>query len=405
MIRASDISTLAHSFRTLSPLALLITMNLAMTLSFATWQLLINNFAHQEVGFDGAQYGELQSLREIPGFLAFLVVYLLLFVRERVLALFSLVLLAFATAMTGFLPSYAGLMITTLISSIGFHYYETINQSLQLQWLPKEDAPRLLGLILGASSALTFIIFAAITFLWEPLGFDYQGVFLSVGLGSLVLIGVAALHPLPRIAEHKQHAGIVLRKRYWLFYLLQFLSGARRQIFVVFSGFMMVERFGFSVPQISALMLATFLLSTILTPLIGRMIGLIGERRALIIEYSGLLFVFLSYAGIYVFDWPAQIGAALYLIDHIFFAMAIAMKTYFQKIADPRDIASSAAISFTINHIAAVFLPILLGLIWVIAPAYVFGLAALLAFCSLLASLLVPHKPEPGSEVARVFVS
>jgi len=94
----------------------------------------------------------------------------------------------------------------------------------------------------------------------------------------------------------------------------------------------------------------------------------------------------------------ALVGAVLYVIDHLFFAMSFSLRTYFQKIADPADIAPTAAVAFTINHIAAVFLPAALGYLWVISPSWVFGLAAGMAFLSLLLSFLVPRHPERGYE-------
>jgi MFS family permease len=190
----------------------------------------------------------------------------------------------------------------------------------------------------------------------------------------------------------------VLRRRYWLYYALQFMSGARRQIFVVFAGFMMVEKFGFGVQQVTTLYLLTLLINIFVAPVIGRIVGVFGERRALLFEYAGLVMVFSAYGGVYFFGWGVLVAATLYVIDHIFFALALALKTYFQKIADPRDIAPTAAVAFTINHIAAVFLPVLLGLLWLFSPAAVFVLAAGMAAVSFGLALLIPRHPAKGHE-------
>jgi len=108
--------------------------------------------------------------------------------------------------------------------------------------------------------------------------------------------------------------------------------------------------------------------------------------------------VFLAYGGVYWFGWGVLLAASLYVIDHMFFALALALKTYFQKIADPGDIAPTAAVAFTINHIAAVVLPAALGYMWLISPGAVFLLAAGLAATSLVLALLVPRHPVPGHE-------
>ncbi len=381
-----------------SPFALLLLMQVAMVLSFATWQLLTNNFAVQRAGFDGAQWGVLQSTREIPGFLAFLAVFLILWVREQVLAYIALIMLAGAVLFTGQMPYFWGLMLWTLISSIGFHYYETVNQSLQLQWLPKATAPKQLGIIGGVASFVTFLIYLSITIGWDFFDWSFEAVYMGAGLGSLALIAIAMFR-FPIFPQGEvQNAGILLRKRYWLYYVMEFLAGARRQIFVVFAGFMMVEKYGFEVHDMSLLMLTTFLVGTFIAPVIGKFVMRFGERLTLQIEYLGLAIVFGLYMVVYIYDLPAWFAAMLYLIDHMLFAMKIALKTYFQKIADPKDLASTAAVSFTINHIAAVFLPVLLGLLWIISPATVFAFAMVLAFCSLGAAFLVPRTPMEGHE-------
>ncbi|WP_425037774.1 MFS transporter [Primorskyibacter sp. S187A] len=380
------------------PLALLFLMSVAMPMAFATWSALLNNFVVEVAGFDGSDIGWLHTFREIPGFLAFAVVFLLLIFREQVLGLLSLVLLGVATALTGYFPTIGGIMVLTVLSSIGFHYYETVNQSLQLQWLSKEEAPRKIGLLMAAGSAATFVAYVCIVLTWEALGLSYTSVYVVAG-AITVALSIFAFLAYPQFEEpHPQRRQIILRKRYWLYYALQFMSGARRQIFIVFAAFMMVERFGFAVHEITALFLATLVVNMAAAPLLGRAVAFFGERAALVFEYAGLLGIFLAYAGIYYLDWGAAVGAALYVLNHIFFSLALAIKTYFQKIADPRDIAPTAAVAFTINHIAAVFLPALLGYVWLTSPGMVFILAACMALISLLLSLLIPRHPEPGNE-------
>jgi MFS family permease len=180
--------------------------------------------------------------------------------------------------------------------------------------------------------------------------------------------------------------------------VLQFMAGARRQIFVVFAGFMMVEKFGMKVHEMTALLLINYVLLTMAGPVMGRALGRWGERNVMVFEYIGLTLVFLAYGGIYWFGWGIVIAGGLYILDQMFFALSFALKTYFQKIADPRDIAPTAAVAFTINHIAAVFLPAALGYMWAVAPDYVFGMGAAMALVALILCLLIPRNPEPGYE-------
>jgi hypothetical protein len=380
------------------PIALLFVMAIAMPLAFATWSALLNNFVIEVAGFDGADIGLLHSVREIPGFFAIGVIAIIMFMREQVLGLVSLVLLGVATAITAWFPAMGGILTITMLSSIGFHYYETVNQSLQLQWIEKARAPQMLGWLMAAGSAATFIAYGAIVLTWQLFDLTYNFVYLiSGGLTAVIAAACMVLYPQfdgPTV----QNKTMVLRRRYWLYYALQFLAGARRQIFMVFAGFMMVERFGFDVHELTALYLINLVINIFVAPVMGRVVSRFGERRALLFEYTGLTLVFLAYGGIYWFGWGVVIAAGLFVIDHIFFALALALKTYFQKIADPADIAPTAAVAFTINHIAAVFLPVLLGMLWLISPSAVFVAAAFMSLMSLLLARLIPRHPEPGYE-------
>jgi hypothetical protein len=373
-------------------------MAAAMQLAFATWSALLNNFVVERAGFTGVEIGWLHTVREIPGFLAVGVIAIIVFVREQVFGLISLLLLGVATAVTAWFPSVGGILMVTFISSVGFHYFETVNQSLQLQWLPKRDAPRILGWIVAIGSGASLLSYGLLVATWDLFELSYNTVYLISG-GACAAIAIYCMIAFPQFeAPDPQVKKFILRKRYWLYYALQFMSGARRQIFVVFAAFMMVERFGFEVHEVTALFLANFLANMIFAPMMGGAVARFGERNALAFEYAGLTIVFLAYGGIYYFGWGVVLAAALYIVDHLFFALAFALKTYFQKIADPGDIAPTAAVAFTINHIAAVFLPALLGYLWIVSPGGVFGLAAVMAGISLVLALMIPRHPAPGHE-------
>ena len=375
-------------------ITLLILMSIAMPLAFNTWSALLNNFAVEQAAFTGVEIGILQSLREVPGFLSFTVIFVLLLLKEQTFAVFSLALLGLGVALTGFFPSEYGLYFTTVLMSIGFHYFEAIKQSLSLQWLTKEEAPQVLGRLIAVGSITSLVIYGVLWVLLEVFDVSFMWNFTLAG-GLCCLLAIFMWLNFPHFhSKTVQHKTLVLRRRYWLYYLLTFLSGARRQIFVVFAAFLMVEKFGYSASQVTLLFLINYAFNWFFAERIGALIHRIGERRALTLEYIGLIFVFVAYG---LVD-DATLAAALYVIDHMFFAMAIAISTYFQKIADPKDMASTAGVSFTISHIAAIVIPAALGLVWMWSHALVFFIGAGFAALSLLASQLIPFDPGPGQE-------
>jgi predicted MFS family arabinose efflux permease len=377
-----------------SPKTLLLAMTGVMSFMFAVWNVLLNNFVIEKAQFTGAEIGLLQSLREVPGLLAFTAVLVLLIMREQTLALVSLLLLAMGVAMTGLFPTAIGLYCTTVLMSIGFHYNETISKSLTLQWLPKNETAHFMGSLLSAKAFASLAAYGLVFIFMSLFGIEYLWVYLVIGtLGFLMVL--VLWFGFPQFPQGEvQHKTLIVRKSYWLYYVLIFLSGARRQIFMVFAGFMMVEKFAFSVSQISLLFMATYLINLFFGSAVGKWIHRLGERNSLMIENIGLVIVFVGYA----FVSDAKVAAGLYVVDHFFFAFSIALSTYLQKIANPKDFASTASVSFTINHIAAVVIPVLLGALWLTSPKLVFFIGAALALCALMMCTLIPSNPAPGGE-------
>ncbi|EOG7715521.1 TPA: MFS transporter [Vibrio parahaemolyticus] len=385
-------NTSSHGWRT--PQNFLLLISIIVPIAFSTWMALLNNFVIEKANFDGADIGLLQSVREVPGFLAFTAVFVLLFIREQRFMLVSLAMLTLGTALTGYFPTLYGLLFTTLLMSTGFHYFETLKQSLSLQWLSKEEAPEMLGKFISVGALASLFTYGAIWVSLEQLKLDFKTVYLMAGgLGFVLILVMAFAFPQFK-TKVPQNKKLILRKRYWLYYALTFMSGARRQIFTVFAGFLMVEKFGYSAADITLLFLINYVFNFLFAKRIGRFIGVVGERKALMFEYVGLIFVFVGYGLVQTAEW----AAALYVVDHLFFALALAIKTYFQKIADPADMASTAGVAFTINHIAAVVIPVTFGVIWLVSPASVFYIGAGMAAVSLLLSLNIPAKPEEGNE-------
>lgn len=365
-----------------------------MPLSFATWMALLNNFVIQKANFHGPQIGILQGVREIPGLLSFTLVFMLLFFSQQRFVYISIILLGLGTFLTGYFPTDIGLYATTVVMSIGFHYMQTLSQSLSLQWVPKSDAPVVLGRLSSTQAFAGLAVYIFIYFVMGYLHLEFKTVYALFG-GITILLGVLAWIGFDNFKEDViQEKKLKIKGKYWLFYLLTFFGGARRQIFVVFAGFLLVEKFGISVHHMVILLFVNGVLNIYLAPKVGRLISRFGEATILKLEYTGLIIIFTSYA----FVDKLSVVYLLYLLDNLLFAMSFGLKTYFQKIADPKDVSASSAVSATINHIAAVFLPIVLGFVWLKSPSLVFLIGTCVAVLSLASAFLIPRHPREGFE-------
>jgi hypothetical protein len=355
----------------------LMVLTIFSTLGLQGWRTLFNNFAVEVVGLEGNHIGIIQSVREVPGFLALLVVFVLLFMKEHRLSAVSILILGVGVGATGLLPFYYGVILTTLVMSFGFHYYETTNQSLTLQYFSKDTSPWVFGKLRSLAAAANIAV-GIFIYVVEPY-LNYTLLFIIIG-AMVMLAAVWGLFQNPTARDIvPQRKKMVLRKKYWLYYFLTFMAGARRQIFMAFAVFLMVKRFHFSVQEITILFVINNVVNYFAGPLIGKAIIRFGERKVLSLEYSSLIFIFLAYAVVQ----SKLVLALLYVFDHLFFNFSIAIRTYFQKTGDPKDIAPTMAVGFTINHIAAVALPAIGGFLWLIDYRIPFVAGAFLSLISL----------------------
>ena len=363
-------------------------LSIASVAGLQIWRTLFNNFAVEVAQLQGNHIGMIQSVREIPGFLALLAIFIIMVMKEHKLSALSICIMGLGVAVTGFFPSYTGLLFTTLMMSFGFHYYETTNQSLTLQYFEQKISPWIFGKLRSYAAATNIgvgiIIFTMTSIL------TYLQIYLALGL--LILgIGIWGFLQNPTRKDIVlQRKKMILRKKYWLYYFLTFMAGARRQIFIAFAVFLLVKKFEYSVQEVTILFVVNNIVNFFLTPRIGKAIIQYGERKVLSIEYGTLIAVFIAYA--YVDSkW---IITLLYIIDHIVFNFSIAIRTYFQKVCDPRDIAPSMAVGFTINHIAAVVIPAVGGIVWMIDERIPFLAGAVMSLISFLAVQLIQIQKD-----------
>lgn len=353
-----------------SALIIIVLTNFLLSFGFRLWQSLFNNFAVQELSVRADQIGLVQSIREIPGLLGFSVGLLALLLTEMRIAGLSVVLMGIGIAMTGGAGSLPGLVASTLVMSVGFHFFISSNSSAVLLLVGENEAPCTLGR-LSSLSALTALAGAGVVFLTlDALGFRT----LFYATGALLIVGGLALLPWARqparsirlppgrgIEGGNVRRRPPVRRRYWLYYALEFLMGSRRHIFTTFAIFLLVKERQVTAQTITVLFVVNNLIGTFLYQQFGKIIARFGERRMLTLNFALLIFVFLGYA--YIPLLPVLY--VLFVADQVLFGFRIALQSYFQKIAvRPQEITPNISLGQTINHIAAVVIPVVGGVVW-----------------------------------------
>ena len=358
----------------------LVLLTFASAVAQQGWTAMYTNFAVEVVRVTGEQTGFIHAMREVPGLLSVGVILCLLFMKEHTLMAVAVCCTGLGTLATGFFPSFWGVLLTAVFMSFGFHYYEATVQSLTLQYFSLREAPLVMGKIRSATAAgslfIGLLIFGLVTVLHLP----YKVLFIIAG-GIALAGGIWGLFQKPAKENMPiQLKTMVVRKKYWLYYVLTALSGARRHIFGTFSIFLLVQHFQFSVQEMLGLFVLNNLINWFLNPVIGKAINTVGERKLLSCKYIVLALIFVAYST----TDSKLLVAGLYVVEQLFTNFTMAIRTFFQKIGDAQDIAPSMAVGQTVNHITAVILPIVGGILWMVDYRIPFWMGIGIALLALL---------------------
>jgi MFS family permease len=374
--------------------------NFFLYLGFNVWRAVFNNFAVEELGVTASQIGVIQAVREVPGLMGFAVGFLAMVLSEMRLMGLSVLLLGMGLVVTAWADSLSSLMLGTIVVSIGFHFFYPSNSSVVLMGVGKEQAPKTLG---GLRSVASFAAFVGTLVIWvfvdgvnlgplEIPALGYRTTLLVMG-GVVIVGSLFALRNGQHHGTQRRKRKVVLRRDYWLYYSLTFMMGSRRHIFTTFAIFMLVDIYSIDVRVTATLFLINNLIGTVVSPMLGVLVARFGERKVLSANFAGLIGVFLGYA----FVPYLPVLYALFVLDNIFFGFNLAVDSYFQKIAhSPEEITGNVSAAQTINHISALVVPILGGILWEqVAPSATFLAGVVIAVISLVLVQFIRTGPTP----------
>ena len=369
--------------------------NFALMFGFSLWRNLFNNFAVEEIGVTATQIGIIHSIRELPGLMGFVVALIVMLIAEVRLTFLSVALMGFGLALTGFVQGFWGLAITCFLMSIGFHFFYPLRTSITLKLLDSNRAAHTLARYRShaqlAGAVTTGVVTVAFWLIdWLHLNIKMHHFFLTSGI-AVMLVGIYLTFTNDPALVTTSEKKLRYKKRYWLYHVLQFLSGTRRHIFTTFAIFLLVKVYQVGVKEITLLLFINSMLSYFVFKKAGNIINYFGERSVLITLYVLLIGIFTGYA--YIDNlWLLFF---FFITDHILFGFNMALDTYLKKTALPADITSNISAGVTINHISAIFIPVIGGVVWDVfgfEVTFIFGAAV--AFISFLFCLMLQRHPE-----------
>jgi hypothetical protein len=356
---------------------------------FGVQLTLFNNFIVEKLNIEAHQLGYVEALREVPGFMNAFFVALMIRLVPPIIGALSLGIMGVGIMAYSQVDSVMALALYSLVWSIGFHCWIPMEQSMSLLFSPPGKKGKWLGQLRSVNSFAWLGSIVICKLSYDFVG--YGGLFVMAGVAT-ILGGVAI-----GFASRKRpivERSFVFKRRYGLYYALNFLQGLRKQMFITFAIFALVKVHGMPVHTTMFLVLINQILITLTAPTMGRLVDKYGERKMLSLSYIVLSGVFFGYA--VVTHRPTLY--ALYCVDNLIFFGGIALTTYLHKIAPEEDLKPSLAMGVTMNHVAAVASPLLGGLVW-----HHFGYQVIFFSGAVVAliSLVVTQWLDPEGQLAR----
>lgn len=389
--------------RYVSALVLFAFANLMMGLYSGLYDPSFNNYLAQVHNLSEVARGGLEFPRELPGFLVVVVFTLLLFLKDTRLAMLSALLVGISLWGQGFLaPNFGMVVFWMLMWSTGAHLFSVMRSSLALRLAEKGQAGKILGQMGGLEAAGILVGSLVVYFGVSLFRFSFGVIFGIAGVCALLAaLGLWLIEGEP---IKRPERFLLLKRKYSLFYLLNILFGARKQIFLTFAPWVLIHLFSQGVKTFAILGLIGTFIGLFFRPLLGLAIDRFGERRIIFTESFILVFVCLFYAFAarwFTFHTALLIIMACFITDQVLFAVNIARVTYLNRIVDtPDDISPTISMGITFDHAVSMTVPFGGGLLWAVyGYHWVFLAAAIIALANLVVSLYIPEfSPTPSEE-------
>ena len=375
---------------------LLTIATLSVGMAMAIQQSLVTNYFRDEIGLAGSQFGYVTAIREIPGFLLIFVTALFYRLSLPKLTALAFVVLAVGYAFFGLSVSMWTVAPWVIISSMGYHTIHQTKSALSMSLTTERNAGRILGAFAALNNvgALVAMILVMVIFYFDLISFRPMFVI----AGAIALIGAFAIFGFPNLRDGEEDKVVedrpkmVYRKPYRYYYYLNLLDGGRQQIFFSFGLFVLVDAYGMSVAEISALLIGVRLIGIVSSTWIGGLIDRHGERSMLGFVNFGYIFALAGYA--LVSD--VYLAAACYLVYSFIMPLSgMGSATYLRKVAIREEIAPSLAMGVTLMHAASIIVPISAGFILNFAGYQVPFLIACVFSCF---TIFVTRRLDPATQ-------
>jgi MFS family permease len=316
------------------------------------------NFFIDTLGLSGGQVLWLEGIRELPGLALMLIAALMMRWPLSRRAALSVFIMGVGYGLYAFVGSYVGLLVVAVVASLGFHMWMPLSSALGMCLSEKDKTGRVLGTLssVGALAAMAGMgVISLVAKLFESISL---GTYYIAG-GGFIIVAAALLTRLPAYigATEIEQPRMLLKRRYWLYYILTFFEGSRKQVLGTFGTLVLVDSFDFKVWQISLILLASSIVNLVAGPYIGRLVDRFGERTTVSTSYVILVLCCLGLATLH----DVWILVVLLVVIKLMVMFGMGLSTYVYRSAPPEELTPTLSAGISINHVTSVAMPLVAG--------------------------------------------
>ncbi len=330
-----------------------------LNVGLAVYQSTYTNFLVSDLNISAFQIGVMESVREIPGFLTVFILGSIMSFSQPLLAGISVLVFGLGIAGISVAGNWVEVTMWLVVWSVGFHCWTPLRSSIAMYLgEPRQEGKRM-GQIYSVASIASITAIASVAIIAGLVKVEYRLFFVAAGLVA-VFCGIF-LFKTPSKRGVFKPVRFVVKRRYITYYVLSFLEGARRQIFSTFALFVLVKIFSQDLTIIAITLFVSQVLTFVSSPYVGRLLDRIGPKVVLTTNYVLMIGNFLVYA--YVRN--VLLLLAVYTLSSVLISISmISLVVYVGKTSPPEDVTPSLAMGQTIEHTAAVILPLTGGILW-----------------------------------------
>lgn len=324
--------------------------------AFGIYNATYYNFITEVIKISPVDLGRLEAVRELPGLLLVLFSFVTVYFCDRTIGSFCAIIAAIGFTAYTKVTTVESLLLWTFVWSVGMHIWFPLQQSIIVSFAPKGKEGTYLGLSGSVTAVANLCGMGFVTLIGKTFNFT---VWYSIVV-VLMLVGAAVLMFVPKTVGETNRKKVSFQKKYAPYYMLIFLEGCRKQVFLTFAVYVLTKEFATPLKVVAGLMLLNNIVNMFGYPIVGRLADRYGEKVILRLCYSLLIFVYIGYA--YIKN--VHILYIMYLLDNLFYLSSVCLSSYVKRICGKNDLLTTLSTGQSFNHLAACLVPIVGGLIW-----------------------------------------